>query len=303
MNSMNRHFVALLTVALVGAGCSRRPKSVLPEDEMVGIMAEIQIAEAYDRNGEAYGKPYSPDRELLGRGVMKAHGVTPEQMDSTLAWYGRNMDEYAKLYAKVDRRLGEMQRKYARAAGEALNSEPSADLWPYGRHFSIDGRTLTNGLTAIIQMPDIMPGEKLIWKMRTQGTGQRNVTLGVDYEDGTTELVRTSLNGTEPWTETSIQTDTLLKVNRIFASADFERQGARVLIDSLQLIHQPYSEEEYARKGYQRRIFPATRTTSVPPDTTSNSSLTPDSISVIPSSSTGKSLGERMRGKRLKPLP
>lgn len=292
-----RHFPVILLLIILSCGCSRRPKNIIDENSMVEIMADIRIAEAYDRYGDSYGRNHVGERELLGRGVLMAHGVTPEEMDSTLAWYGRNMDEYAKLSKKVDKRLAALQIKYARAAGESEYSGPSTDLWPYGSHLLIDDHSLSDGIIASIPVPDIRPGDKIIWRMRVQGGHQRRMTLGVDYEDGSSEIVRLSQGGMEKWAETSLQTDTLLNVDRIFASIDFEREGSRVFIDSLQLLHLPFNKEEYSRMGFQRRVAPAARRIILPPDTSANSSLTPDSISDIPSSSTENNLGVSTRGR------
>lgn len=298
-----RNIPLLFLTLILACGCSRRPKNIIDENKMVEIMADIRIAEAYDRYGDSYGRAHTGERELLGRGVLKQHGVSPEEMDSTLAWYGRNMDEYAKLSKKVDKRLAAMQLKYARAAGESDNIGVSTDLWPYASHFLIDNHALSDGIIASIPVPDIEPGDKLIWKMRVQGGKQRRITLGVDYEDGSSELVRTSQSGLEKWAEASLQTDTLLKVDRIFASIDFERNDSRVFVDSLQLLHQPFSHEAYSRMGFQRRVAPAARRIVLPPDTSANSSLTPDSITEIPSASTENNLGVRTRGRELKRLP
>lgn len=285
----------MFAACLLAVGCSKRPKDIISEDRMVEIMSDLQIAEAYDRSGEAGADMRWQNREMLGRGVLLKYGVSLEEMDSTLAWYGRNMDEYAKLYKKVDENLAKRQLKYARAAGESENSGPSADLWPYGRHFVVDDRSLADGIIADIPIPDLAPGDKIVWKMRTQGASARHITLGVDYEDGSSELVRTTNSSFDRWAETVLHTDTVLKVERIYASVGFDHSAPRVFVDSVMLLHQPFNREEYFRKGYQRRIGVAGRKVILPPDTAENSSLTPDSISLIPSSSTENSLGVRTR--------
>lgn len=239
---------------MVLAGCSNRPKDIIGEKKMVEIMADLQIAEAYERNGHVGPEINGSNRELIGRGVLMAHGVTVEEMDSTLAWYGRNMDEYSKLYKKVDERLAKMQQKYARAAGESESDGPSTDLWPYGRHFVLDRNQMTDGLVVSIPVPDIASGDKLTWKMRTRGVTSRRMILGVDYDDGRSELVDNSNNGMDQWMETSLQTDTLSTVSRIFAILKAEHTSPRAFIDSIQLLHYPFNKEEYHRSGYQRKI-------------------------------------------------
>lgn len=286
-----------MTLLLLLAGCSKRPKGILSEDEMVSLMADIQVAEAYEQSGRVRDMGTGNDRELMGRGVLMEHGVSIEQMDSTLAWYGRNMDEYAKLYKKVDDELRRRQEKFASAAGELENSGPSADLWPYGRHLVLTDRSLTEGIVAIIPPSEIEPGDKLTWKMRTMGASSHNLTLGVDYEDGTTSIVKTFANNSfDKWIDVSLQTDTLLTVSGVFAIMNADSRSGRVYVDSIQLIHQPLNREEYQKIHYQRRVgAPAARRTVLPSDSTANSSLVPDSITARPSASTGKSLALKTR--------
>lgn len=257
-----------LVILVVMASCSKRPDDIIEEDKMVEIMADLQIAEAYSRFGKAEPSMDGSNRELLGRGILMEHGVTVEEMDSTLAWYGRNMDEYAKLYKKVDERLARMQQKYARAAGESNDNGPSTDIWPYGRHFVIDRNQTTDGMVVSIPVPEIETGDKLTWKMRTFGASSRKMTLGVDYDNGRSEMVSISNRALEPWIETSLQTDSLRSVTRIFAILEVERNSPRVFIDSVQMLHHPFSREEYQTRGYQHSIgAPAKTVRSLPADT------------------------------------
>lgn len=291
---MCKKYLSIFTIfTLISAGCSNRPEGILSEDKMVKVMADLQIAEAYERNGEANDYLKGKDRELLGRGVLMQHGVSIEEMDSTLAWYGRNMDEYSKLYKKIDIELNKRQLKYARAAGESENEGSSADLWPYSRHYVLDDKSLTDGIIANIPVSDLAPGDKLIWKMKVDGASSRNLSLGVDYENGTSDIYRITNNGYDKWVELSLQTDSILGVNRIFATAQFGYNSRRVLIDSIQLNHLPFNREEYQKAGYQRSIRPAGRRIVLPPDTSTNSSSVPEVMLSKPSLSTEKSLGVR----------
>ncbi|MDE6695958.1 MAG: DUF4296 domain-containing protein [Muribaculaceae bacterium] len=278
-----KYLPAFLMILIMSFGCSRRPKDILSEDKMVDIMADIRIAEVYDRSGNSYEYLNGESRELLGRGVLLHHGVTVEEMDSTIAWYGRNMDEYAKLNKKIDEELNKRQLKYARAAGESENGGASTDLWPYAHHYVIDDKSLSNGIIASFPVTELSPGDKITWKMLTQGASSRTLTIGVNYEDGTTEISKINNGGFDKWVETSIQTDTVLNVTNIFAIASFEYSNPRVFVDSIQLIHLPYNRNEYQGGGYKRKVGPAGRKIILPPDTSANSSLVPDSITPNPS--------------------
>ncbi len=293
---MCKKYLSILTLfALLSTGCSNRPKGILSEEKMVKVMADIQIAEAYERSGDANGYLKGQNRELLGRGVLMEHGVSVEEMDSTLAWYGRNMDEYSKLYKKIDIELNKRQLKYARAAGESENEGSLADLWPYSKHYVIDGKSLTDGLIANIPVTELAPGDKLTWKMTVEGASIRNLTLGVDYEDGTSEVNKISNRGFDKWVDLSLQTDSTLVVHRVFAIADFGVPTRRILIDSIQLNHYALNHEEYNKSGFQRSIRPAGSKIVLPPDTSENSSRVPEPMTPRPSSSTGNNLGVSTR--------
>lgn len=293
---MSKKYLSLfLFCLLLLSSCSKRPKNILSEDKMVAIMVDIQIAEAYDRSGNANEYLNGKNRELLGRGVLMHHGVTVEEMDSTLAWYGRNMDEYPKLYKKIDAELNKRQLKFARAAGETEKEGSSADLWPYSRHYVLDDKSLTDGIIVNIPVSDLALGDKLVWKMIVEGATSKNMSLGVDYENGTSDIYRISNNGYDKWVELTLQTDSTLAVNRIFAIAQFENPSQRVLIDSIQLTHLPLNHEEYRKAGYQRNIRPAGRKIVLPPDTSTNLRSVPEAIMSKPSLSTEKSLGVSTR--------
>ncbi len=286
-----KHLPAILLLFIMSFGCSQRPKDILSEEKMVAVMTDIRIAEAYERSGNAYEYLNGQSRELIGRGVLMHHGVSVEEMDSTIAWYGRNMDEYAKLNKKIDIELSKRQLKYAKAAGESENDGSSSDLWPYSRYYVIDDNSLSDGIIASFPVTELSPGDKITWKMMTQGATSRTLTLGVNYEDGTSEITKISNGGFDKWIETSLQTDTTLNVTQIFAIASFEHSRPRVFIDSLQLIHMPYNRNEYQMSGYKRKVGPAGRKIILPPDTSANSSLVPDSIIPMPSLSTEKRRG------------
>lgn len=286
-----KYLSILLSVILLSVGCTKRPKDILSEDKMVDVMVDLQIAEAYERSGNSNDYLNGKDREMLGRGVLMQHGVTVAEMDSTLAWYGRNMDEYPKLYKKIDAALNKRQIKYARAAGESENAGSFADLWPYSRHFIVDERSLTNGIVANIPVTEVAPGDKLTWKMIVEGASMRNLTLGVDYENGTSEIYHVSNRTFDKWVEISLQTDTTLSVNRVFAIADFGNSLKKILVDSIQLSHLPLNREDYQKVGFQRTILPAGRKIVLPPDTSANSSNVPEAMLSKPSLSTEKSLG------------
>lgn len=248
--------LSIFLLVLLLACCSRRPKDIIPEKKMVSIMADLQIAEAYQQNSRSLADGIGNSYGEIGRRILAYYGVSEVEMDSTLSWYGRNMDEYSKLYKKVDKELVRRQTAFAKAAGESVDEDgPSADLWPYGRHMVISPGNIADGLVVSIPATEVAPGDRLTWKMRASGSvGARDMLLGVDYEDGSSSIIRQSERG-DKWGEISLQTDSILTVERIFGVMRYESNGGGVLyLDSIQLLHQPMKSDEYHRISYQKNI-------------------------------------------------
>lgn len=91
---------------------------VLGEEDMAQLMADIHEAEGVmDQNYSIYRTDST--RMRLRQAVYAKHGVTQAEMDSSLAWYGYNIDKYTNVYDRVleilDKRL-----KGVRAQGSEL---------------------------------------------------------------------------------------------------------------------------------------------------------------------------------------
>jgi len=95
-----RIFILTLLFLLLLSACS---KKVLSEKQMEDVLFDIHIADAmigdnyYDFSSE------EKKRELYAS-VFKKHGITQQQFDTSLVWYGRNLDKYLAIYTKLDKR-------------------------------------------------------------------------------------------------------------------------------------------------------------------------------------------------------
>lgn len=254
INIMVPIFAAAVAAAISG-GCDRRPEGVISESDMVSIMADLQIAEAYSHS--QYGmKPESPKYDELGEGILAAHGVTRAEFDSTLSWYGRNMDRYEKLYRKVDRDLQSRSRKIAKESDKETSADgaPRGDFWPYTRHFLMTGREASDVLSFSIPGPQFNPGSSIEWKLRIPSGDGLNMMLGVEYEDHTATYSFTTNQGRN-LSELKVQTDTGRNVLRVFGMArPTGGHPASLRIDSISLIALPFDSMTYDRIRYQKKI-------------------------------------------------
>lgn len=244
---------AAVCVVIVVSGCSKRPEGILSESKMVDIMTDMQIAEALNQSRYGY-LGSSSGTQSLGEGILAAHHVERAEFDSTLNWYGHNLDEYEKLYSKVDRRLEERERTYSRSAKKDKDAKEAenSDLWPYARHFMFTPDSESESLSFSLPVSDFKPGQQVEWKMRVPSGESMTALLGVEYEDDTASYtISTHSDQKKPMIITCF-TDTGRVVTRIYGLLRPSEGPIIARIDSVTLKSLPLDSNSYYRLTYQR---------------------------------------------------
>lgn len=240
--------VALPLITMV-ISCSDRPSNVLDEKSMVSLLADMEIAEAYS-NIQATS---SKERNELGRRVMKAHGVSEEQLDTTLAWYGRNLDEYSALFEKVDKEILNKKGKYSDTPIGIV--QLSDNLWPYNTHQIISPLSGYDSFIFSLEDPDIGKGDivNLSFSIPVQ-TGIKGV-LGVDYEGGGGDIFTSTINNKRK-IELSLQTDSSRKVSRLFGvMSPRDPNMLPLYIDSVSITTEMFDTLTYRSKRHSLKSF------------------------------------------------
>ncbi len=250
---MRKSCIAIINLLLSGlalVSCDKRPDGVLSDSEMTDLLTDMHLASAYvtvERNG------YLPDtaRMELVKSVLDKHKVSRSEYDSTLLWYGKNIDLYQELMRNVDKRLAKMQKE---SGGDVPAS--GNDLWPYFRHSLITEEGNSNVLIFSIPVSDLEKGCKLTWKLRANNGNQLKMMLGVEYTNGMQSyVIRNFMNETK--LNLDLQTDTGLSVSRIFGNVGaLSRKGLPLWMDSIALEESPYDSVMYFRIGSMRKYYP-----------------------------------------------
>lgn len=215
--------------------CSQRPKECIGEKELVDLLTDMTIAESMKQNGLVGELPDSV-RNALSESVMRQHNVTREQLDSTMAWYGLNLDEYVRLYQRVDKRL----EKYLRSEAGKQNIEIEADdLWPLSSHKFFSPLGGDNVLVFDTPGESVIGGESLDWSMVLTSAPSIDLMLGVDYEAGQSTYIKRTFRG-DRRLKLSLITDTARIISRIFGYIHVERTGLPVMVDSIKLVKNPF---------------------------------------------------------------
>ncbi|MDE7116589.1 MAG: DUF4296 domain-containing protein [Muribaculaceae bacterium] len=241
--------MCILAALMLLNSCDKRPKGVLSDDEMVRLIADIEVAEVYMQH---HNSGYYNDsvRDSAVQWALERHGLTKADFDSTMTWYGRNIDEYRDLYGKVDEELASRQRA---VTGMEDTDIVSTDLWPYSRHMIVSANGSSDGLSFSLPPEDIQKGDRITWKMRLKGLSSGNILLGVDYDNGTSSYSYQSRNGTSKG-EVMLQTDSALQVRRVYGYVRAnDVSSLPIWIDSISLKRTPIDSTEYYRIHSQRR--------------------------------------------------
>lgn len=230
-----------MAVSLLLVACSDKPDGMIPESDLVDLMADMQLAEAYNDVSNGY-RTIGENRRKSGAAVLKAHGITPEQLDSTLSWYGRNIDDYQALYDKVDKELNARRKKLLGGGNDTGNLD---DIWPYSPYLVFSPLSGTSSFSFSLPTPALAKGESVVWKMYTGAQQAPKLMLGVDYEDGTTDLITRAMN-VDRGVSVKIQTDTAKTVRRLYGVVRVpSRSMLPFRLDSIALLKNPYDSTTY----------------------------------------------------------
>lgn len=229
--------------------CSDRPKEVLSEKKMVDLMIDMELTEAYTQQISTTNE----NRKKLGERVLASHGVSRETLDTTLAWYGRNLDEYAALFEKVDKGINKRKEKLIEIREE--NPTEYLNVWPYSSHIVLSDQSSNDALIFSLTNPGINRGEKVAFSFHLPNLNSGKGLLGVDYSDGTGEVMSTNFSS-KPHVEFDFQSDSARIVERVYGTVLFkEREKYPVYLDSIKMSILPIDTLSYRQKRRSQKTF------------------------------------------------
>lgn len=234
--------VILLSIAfaLVMGACVRRPKGVLSDKEMASVVADLKLAEAYLQNQSPVN--VSANRDRLMEYVMEKHGLTREQFDSTMSWYGRNVDAYYAMCDLADKELAKKKKKVAGATSVEIET---SDLWPYQRQAYLSTLSGSDALEFSLPTSEVSKGDRINLKFRINNSTSGNAILGVEYEDGEKSYFSRVLSNVKRL-DLTLQTDTGKSVSRIFGNFLLsDSYSLPVWLDSIYLQVLPFDSTQY----------------------------------------------------------
>lgn len=125
--------------------CSRTPKGVISEKKMRHVLVDMQLAEAMiNMNPQDFGT--NEEKTELYQSVFEKYKLTEAEYDSSLVWYGRNLDLYMRIYNLALTDVKKRIELMGDIKPEAVSSsdQDSVDIWIYRKYYEFSPFNLSN---------------------------------------------------------------------------------------------------------------------------------------------------------------
>ncbi len=239
-------FCAAFAVAVWS--CSSTPDGVLDEDDMAALLVDVHKAEGVvESNPSSF--PTDSAKRAFRQAIYARHGLTTEQVDKSLRWYGYNMEKYVEVYDLVlekldeDMRLAQERAGASGAAATGLNGGSlalegdSVDVW-VGLRFRPFTQSLESNVIPFLLKFDRNWEQGDIYTLRSKMQGNSHegqLIVGIDYSDGSSEVYSSRLIG-DGWHEAKFALDSIRTAREIYGAIQYNASDGEIaFIDSISL--------------------------------------------------------------------
>lgn len=215
-------------------------------------MTDLRISDAFFSTGHSADTGFRT-REEAQMAVMRHHGVSREQYEKTIRWYGSNLDKYEDINEAVSANLRKRIARISPDAAGVLSDENN--IWPYGPALLMTPWTADDAITFSLADAQIEKGGYVEWRMKTSSPStSMTILLGADYTDGSSSYLGRNASGFAE-IKVRLQSDTARTVKRIFG---YLRPSniliSSLTIDSISLVRMPYDSTQYYKISNQTDI-------------------------------------------------
>lgn len=218
-------FAAVLVVASLLSGCDSIPDGVLSKEEMARLLADVHIGESVVEL-ERRSYPTDSAKQVLKQSIYARHGVTSEQVDSSMKWYGYHLDKYVEVYGRVIELL-ESDITYAQdiagAQKESMSNMrieldgDSVDVWPDIRYRRFSKKMPTDNIIYTINSDhNWEPGDVYMLNVKMlNAAALTDLSIAVDYQDGTKDYVNAMRTG-NGWHSVKLVLDSAKRATAVY---------------------------------------------------------------------------------------
>jgi hypothetical protein len=248
----------------MAASCSKVPDHIISEKKMRAVLYDMQIAEAVvETDYETYRT--GDERQTVYDGVFAKHHITQAEYDSSLVWYGENMELYMRIYKLVLKDINDNIASLGDIKPNPLSGEVSTkdsiDVWIYNRNFTFKPERIFNALTFdIAPQKPYSSGSSYVFGLSVWGVSPNlkykpKIRINAVHAD-TIISVDKDITG-DGYYETILRSVVTKQVKRVYGYIvinDSEASYHRIYIDDIRLM----------KYNYGSRALTAPQTDSLP---------------------------------------
>jgi hypothetical protein len=215
---------------------------------MKDVLVDMQLAEnLITTNYQDY--PDSIRRAALYQSIFQKYKITQAIYDSSLVWYGKNLDVLTRIYDAAINDLNEQIRELGDVQASAAPSvnQDSVNLWPRRDYLTLLPEALFNGTTFDIQPErEYLSGSTFVlclrvWGVSSQMRRQPEIRMTAELAD-TTIVVNEKITR-EGYQEIILKTPVTKRAKRIYGYIRMDHAETnyyKIYLDNLRLMRYNY---------------------------------------------------------------
>lgn len=259
-----RHLPHILSALCLSAlvACSGTPDYVIPPDKMAALMADVHTGESVvESNARNY--PNDSTKKVLIQSIYMKHGVTSQEVDTSLYWYGQNIEKYMDVYDKtieiLEKRIAEAEKSGAKADKSMMRvtvDGDSVDIWQGPTSRRNTEMLLSNYISFHYATDKNWErGDRYTLNVRPVNIhSQLSMSMAVEYNDGTTEYVSYNQSG-DGMKHLTLVLDSAKVATHVYGSLHYAARGGEVsYLDSLSLVRTRGRNDNVRARSAQRVI-------------------------------------------------
>lgn len=259
MSLKQSKYTAIVLVGILAASCNKIPSYVLQPDDMASLMADIHVGESVmDLNRSQY--PDDSTKMMMKQSVLVRHGVSQQDLDTSMEWYSHHLSYYMDVYDKtieiLERRIAETGNRIA--AENISVAGDSVDVWSSAMMLAVNRLSPSQYITFSLQSDENWElGDSYTWRAKFVNSSEPSVWgIMADYADGTTEYITADVSG-DGWREIKFVADSTKEARRVYGYINIEsRPGTTLWADSIMLIRNRVDREQYRHRYQQNKLVP-----------------------------------------------
>jgi hypothetical protein len=252
-------YMAFFFIIIFVTACSRVPKGIIPERKMQQVLVDMQLADAII-NADPSAFRTDEEKKALFRSVFDKHRITEAIYDSSLIWYGKNLDVYMQVnnmaLTEVNKRIEEIGPIESEKVYNP--TEDAVDIWSINKYYTFTPTSLSNTIIFNFrENEEYTSGCIFVLGMRVLGLSSDilspvEVQLRAEQRDTTVVLKNTITNdGYHEIIFRSIPTQRIRQVYGYIRFNGSTHPYHKIYLNDLQMTKYLYGSEAFAKKELQ----------------------------------------------------